>query len=102
MPPDQNPEEIVVDFNFKEIQNNETAEEVKAKPKRASRKNIVVEQVEPVEQVEKHTEVKQQVEPVEKRVEKQVEKQIEKPIQKIQMEFQRKKEEPKKRHIWFS
>ena len=33
MPPDQNPEEIVVDFNFKEIQNNETAEEVKAKPK---------------------------------------------------------------------
>ena len=53
MPPDQNPEEIVVDFNFKEIQNNETAteltlaknlsfsptaEEVKAKPKRASRK----------------------------------------------------------------
>ena len=37
----QNPEEIVVDFNFKEIQNNETAEEVKnPKPKRASRKQI--------------------------------------------------------------
>lgn len=43
------------------------------------------------EQVEPHAEV-------EKRVEKQVEKQV----QKIQMEFQRKKEEPKKRHIWFS
>ena len=41
MPPDQNPEEIVVDFNFKEIQNNETAEEMKAKPKRASRKRIL-------------------------------------------------------------
>ena len=33
----QNPEEIVVDFNFKEIENNEEAEEVKAKPKRSSR-----------------------------------------------------------------
>ena len=40
MPPDQNPEEIVVDFNFKEIENNETAEEVNAKPKRVSRQNI--------------------------------------------------------------
>ena len=39
---DQNPEEIVVDFNFKEIENNETAEEVKAKPKRASRKKHIV------------------------------------------------------------
>ena len=40
MPPDQNPQEIVVDFNFKEIQNNEQAEEVKTKPKpkRVSRK----------------------------------------------------------------
>ena len=38
MPSDQNPEEIVVDFNFKEIENNETAKEVKAKPKKASRK----------------------------------------------------------------
>ena len=38
----QNPEEIVVDFNFKEIQNNEQTEEVKPKPKpkRASRKKI--------------------------------------------------------------
>jgi hypothetical protein len=43
------------------------------------------------EQDEPHTEV-----------ETQVEKQVQKPIQKIQMEFQRKKEEPKKRHIWFS
>ena len=47
------------------------------------------------EQDEPHTEV-----------ETQVEKQIEKPIQKKQSEekslFQRKKEEPKKRHIWFS
>ena len=38
MSPDQNEKEIVVDFNFKEIQNNETADEVKAKPKRARRK----------------------------------------------------------------
>ena len=36
MSPDQN--EIVVDFNFKEIKNNEAAEEVKAKPKRATKK----------------------------------------------------------------
>ena len=41
MSPDQNEKEIVVDFNFKEIQNNETAEEVKAKPKRTSRKKIL-------------------------------------------------------------
>ena len=43
MPPDQNPEEIVVDFNFKEIENNDTAEEVKAKPraKRATKKKIL-------------------------------------------------------------
>ena len=47
------------------------------------------------EQDEPHTEV-------EKQVEQRVEKQVEKPIQKIQMEFQRKKEEPKKRHVWFS
>ena len=47
------------------------------------------------EQDESHTEVETQVE-------KQVEKQVQKPIQNIQMEFQRKKEEPKKRHIWFS
>ena len=36
----QNPEEIVVDFNFKEIENNETAEEVKAKPNISSRTKI--------------------------------------------------------------
>ena len=52
MSSDQNPEEIVVDFNFKEIKNNETAEEVKAKPKRAIRKNIVVEQVEDIKPTE--------------------------------------------------
>ena len=34
----QNPEEIVVDFDFKKIENNEQAEEVKPKPKRVSRK----------------------------------------------------------------
>ena len=36
----QNPEEIVVDFDFKKIENNEQAEEVKPKPKpkRPSRK----------------------------------------------------------------
>ena len=70
----------------------------------------VEQQVEPVEkqvekQVEKHTEVKQQVEP-HTEVERRVEKQVEKQVQKIQMEekslFQRKKEEPKKRHLWFS
>ena len=33
----QNPEEIVVDFNFKEIQNNEAGEEVKPKPKRTTK-----------------------------------------------------------------
>ena len=63
-----------------------------------------------------HTDVEQQVEPVEKQIEKQVEphtevetqveKQVEKQVQKIPMEekslFQRKKEEPKKRHVWFS
>ena len=38
MSPDQNEKEIVVDFNFKEIQNNEAGEEVKnPKAKRASR-----------------------------------------------------------------
>jgi hypothetical protein len=59
------------------------------------------EQVEQVEPVEPHTEVKQQDEP-HTEVEKRVEKQVEKQVQNIQMEFQRKKEEPKKRHIWFS
>ena len=36
----QNTDEIVVDFDFKEIDNNEQAEEVKTKPKpkRSSRK----------------------------------------------------------------
>ncbi len=62
----------------------------------------VEQQVEPVEkQVELHTEVEKQVEP-----HTEVEKRVEKPIQKKPMEerslFQRKKEEPKKRHIWFS
>ena len=36
MSQDQN--EIVVDFNFKEIKNNEAAEEVKPKPKRPTKK----------------------------------------------------------------
>ena len=36
----QTTEEIVVDFDFKEIENNEQAEEVKPKPKRVSRKKI--------------------------------------------------------------
>ncbi len=62
----------------------------------------VEQQVKPVEkQVELHTKVEKQVEP-----HTGVENQVEKPIQKIPMEerslFQRKKEEPKKRHIWFS
>jgi hypothetical protein len=35
MSPDQN--EIIVDFNFKEIKNNEAVEEVKPKPKRATK-----------------------------------------------------------------
>ena len=39
MSPDQN--EIIVDFNFKEIKNNEAAEEVKPKPKRATIKRIL-------------------------------------------------------------
>ena len=39
MSPDQN--EIIVDFNFKEIKNNEAAEEVKAKPKRATKQKIL-------------------------------------------------------------
>ena len=44
----QNPDEIIVDFSFKEIKNNEAAEEVKPKPKRANKKtkNIVVEDIE--------------------------------------------------------
>ena len=36
----QNPEDIIVDFNLKEIKNNEAAEEVKPKPERATKKNI--------------------------------------------------------------
>ena len=42
MSPDQN--EIVVDFNFKEIKNNEAGEEAKPKPKakRASKTNNIV------------------------------------------------------------
>ena len=38
MSPDQN--EIVVDFNFKEIKNNEAVKEVNPKPKRATQTKI--------------------------------------------------------------
>ena len=53
MSPDQN--EIIVDFNFKEIKNNELVEEVKPKPKakRATKKNnIVVEDIEDIKPTE--------------------------------------------------
>ena len=64
MSQDQN--EIVVDFNFKEIENNETAKEVKAKPKRASRtKNIVVEDVEDIKPTEDIKPEPEEPEPVE-------------------------------------
>ena len=40
MSQDQN--EIFVDFNLREIKNNEVVEEVKTKPKRASNKKIIL------------------------------------------------------------
>ena len=58
-------DEIFVDFNLskKEI-NNEESKEIKPKAKRASKKNIVVEDIKPVEPVEPVEDI-EPVEPVE-------------------------------------